>query len=102
MIDSFVGVRVTAAVRIPVQRAEAAHGTVRRALPGPRTRPERPPVPLLPRWFTSVAEARSIEEGVRRVLRLKGGTVFRETIVARGPGERYACRVDETNAPGMT
>ncbi|QNE78737.1 SRPBCC family protein [Streptomyces finlayi] len=55
-----------------------------------------------PGWFTSVTDARPADGGAGRVVRLKGGTVFRETIVAREPGERYAYRVDETNAPGMT
>ena len=33
--------------------------------------------------------------------RLKGGVLFAETILATDPGERYAYRVDETNAPGL-
>lgn len=55
-----------------------------------------------PGWFTSVTDARPVDGGAGRVVRLRGGTVFQETIVAREPGERYAYRVDETNAPGMT
>lgn len=34
-------------------------------------------------------------------MRLRGGIAFRETVVATDPGERYAYRVDRTNAPGM-
>lgn len=35
-------------------------------------------------------------------MRLVGGVRFQETVVAAEPGLRYAYRVDETNAPGMT
>ncbi|MGW8883858.1 SRPBCC family protein [Streptomyces sp. NPDC055749] len=58
-----------------------------------------------PAWFTSVTRARPLagaDGGAGREVRLKGGTVFRETILAKEPGERYAYRVDETNAPGMS
>ncbi|MEU8679367.1 SRPBCC family protein [Streptomyces sp. NPDC048560] len=54
-----------------------------------------------PSWFTAVTDIRTVDGGAGRVVRLRGGTVFRETIVARDPGERYAYRADETNAPGM-
>ncbi|MFE7327716.1 SRPBCC family protein [Streptomyces sp. NPDC057565] len=54
-----------------------------------------------PGWFTAVTAARSTGAGAGREIRLKGGTVFHETIVAKEPGERYAYRVDETNAPAL-
>ncbi|MFI5751666.1 SRPBCC family protein [Streptomyces sp. NPDC051644] len=54
-----------------------------------------------PSWFTSVTAARPTENGAGREVRLKGGTVLRETIIAAAPGERYAYRVDESNAPGL-
>ncbi|MFG2630994.1 SRPBCC family protein [Streptomyces sp. NPDC048473] len=54
-----------------------------------------------PSWFTSVTAARPTEDGTGREVRLKGGTVLRETIIAAAPGERYAYRVDESNAPGL-
>ncbi|MFE7357297.1 SRPBCC family protein [Streptomyces sp. NPDC057543] len=53
-----------------------------------------------PSWFTSVTAARPIEEGAGREIRLRGGTVLRESILAAEPGARYAYRVDESNAPG--
>lgn len=53
-----------------------------------------------PSWFTSVTAARPTRAGAGREVRLKGGTVLRETILATEPGERYAYRVDESNAPG--
>ncbi|MFE7039778.1 SRPBCC family protein [Streptomyces atratus] len=54
-----------------------------------------------PSWFTSVTAARPTEDGAGREVRLKGGTVLRETIIAAEPGERYVYRVDESNAPGL-
>ncbi|WP_327365798.1 SRPBCC family protein [Streptomyces sp. NBC_01217] len=54
-----------------------------------------------PRWFTAVTKARPTEGGAGREVRLKGGAVLRETVVAAEPGERYAYRVDESNAPGL-
>ncbi|WP_267243377.1 SRPBCC family protein [Streptomyces sp. PR69] len=53
-----------------------------------------------PRWFTAVVAARSTHQGAGREIRLKGGVVFGETILAAQPGARYAYRVDQTNAPG--
>ncbi|MFE4335444.1 SRPBCC family protein [Streptomyces sp. NPDC056831] len=53
-----------------------------------------------PSWFTSVTAARPTEAGAGREVRLRGGTVLRETIIATAPGERYVYRVDESNAPG--
>lgn len=55
-----------------------------------------------PGWFTSVTRARPVDGGAGREVRLRGGTVFRETVLAKEPGERYAYRVDETNAPGVS
>ncbi|MEU9850341.1 SRPBCC family protein [Streptomyces sp. NPDC047985] len=54
-----------------------------------------------PHWFTSVTAARPTGAGTGREVRLKGGAVLRETILAADPGERYAYRVDEAGAPGV-
>lgn len=54
-----------------------------------------------PEWFTAVTVCRPTDGGAGREVRLKGGTRFRETIVATEPAQRYAYRVDETNAPGL-
>ncbi|MGW7070225.1 SRPBCC family protein [Streptomyces sp. NPDC054855] len=57
-----------------------------------------------PEWFTAVTLCLPIdcaEGGKGREVRLKGGTRFWETIVAAEACERYAYRVDETNAPGL-
>ncbi|MFF3326852.1 SRPBCC family protein [Streptomyces sp. NPDC002889] len=54
-----------------------------------------------PTWFTAVTAARPTDEGAGREVRLRGGTVFTERIMAREPGARYAYRVDATNAPGL-
>lgn len=57
-----------------------------------------------PEWFTAVTLCCPTEgaDGSKgREVRLKGGTRFWETIVASDPAERYAYRVDETNAPGL-
>ncbi|MBT2508487.1 SRPBCC family protein [Streptomyces sp. ISL-98] len=54
-----------------------------------------------PSWFAAVTLARPTAGGAGREVRLKGGTRFQETILAAEPGERYAYRVDETNAPGL-
>ncbi len=54
-----------------------------------------------PSWFAAVTADRPTEAGAGREVRLKGGTMFRETVLAKGPGERYAYRVDETNAPAL-
>ncbi|MGW2861187.1 SRPBCC family protein [Streptomyces sp. NPDC001205] len=56
----------------------------------------------MPAWFSSIAAARPLDGGAGREIRLRGGVFFRETIMATDPGERYAYRVDETNAPGVT
>ncbi|MGK5630085.1 SRPBCC family protein [Streptomyces sp. URMC 123] len=52
------------------------------------------------RWFRAVAVARPEDGGKRRTVVLRSGTRFTETIVACDAPERYAYRVDETNAPG--
>ncbi|MFC4607638.1 SRPBCC family protein [Streptomyces maoxianensis] len=52
-------------------------------------------------WFSAVSSARPTHGGGGREIRLRGGVLFRETILATDPGERYAYRVDETNAPGL-
>ncbi|WP_432072292.1 SRPBCC family protein [Streptomyces wuyuanensis] len=54
-----------------------------------------------PGWFTAVTSARPTRNGAGREVRLRGGTRFQETIMSTEPGERYAYRIDETNAPGM-
>ncbi|APY89533.1 SRPBCC family protein [Streptomyces alfalfae] len=53
-----------------------------------------------PRWFTAVASCRPAGDGRGREVRLRGGTRFRETVLAAEAPHRYAYRVDETNAPG--
>ncbi|MFE3771045.1 MULTISPECIES: SRPBCC family protein [unclassified Streptomyces] len=50
-------------------------------------------------WFTGVARAEPTRDGRGRDVRLTGGTHFDETVLATEPGERYAYRVDTTNAP---
>ncbi|MFI1471853.1 SRPBCC family protein [Streptomyces wuyuanensis] len=54
-----------------------------------------------PGWFTAITSARPTRDGAGREVRLRGGTRFQETIMSREPGERYAYRIDETNAPGV-
>ncbi|WP_369200335.1 SRPBCC family protein [Streptomyces sp. PU-14G] len=54
-----------------------------------------------PCWFTAVTEVRPTGGGTGRDVRLKGGGFFDETIVAAHPAERYAYRIDRTNAPGV-
>ncbi|MEU9251844.1 SRPBCC family protein [Streptomyces sp. NPDC048270] len=54
-----------------------------------------------PRWFGAVTLARPTHGGAGREVRLRGGVRFRETIMAADPEQRYAYRVDETNAPGV-
>lgn len=54
-----------------------------------------------PGWFTAITSARPTRNGGGREVRLRGGTRFRETIMSTEPGERYAYRIDETNAPGI-
>ncbi|WP_331446396.1 SRPBCC family protein [Streptomyces xanthochromogenes] len=54
-----------------------------------------------PAWFSSVVAARPLDGGAGREVRLRGGVYFRETIMAKDPGERYAYRIDETNTPGV-
>ncbi|GGV91862.1 polyketide cyclase [Streptomyces gelaticus] len=58
-------------------------------------------VPGWPGWFTAVTAARPTAGGAGREVRLKGGFVISETIMAAEPGKRYAYRADRTNAPGM-
>jgi hypothetical protein len=52
-----------------------------------------------PSWFTAVAAATPTGSG--REIELRGGIRFAETVLASDSGERYAYRVDETNAPGL-
>ncbi|MFD4245496.1 SRPBCC family protein [Streptomyces sp. NPDC058525] len=54
-----------------------------------------------PRWFRAVTLARPTHGGAGREVRLMGGVRFLETVMAADPEQRYAYRVDETNAPGM-
>ncbi|MEU7581047.1 SRPBCC family protein [Streptomyces sp. NPDC041068] len=54
-----------------------------------------------PQWFTAVTLCRPTDGGKGREVRLKGGTRFQESILASDEPERYAYRVDETNAPGL-
>ncbi|MFE0172833.1 SRPBCC family protein [Streptomyces sp. NPDC059002] len=54
-----------------------------------------------PQWFTAVTLCRPTDGGKGREVRLKGGTRFQESILATDEAERYAYRVDVTNAPGL-
>ncbi|WP_156724617.1 SRPBCC family protein [Streptomyces apocyni] len=54
-----------------------------------------------PQWFKAVRMARPTDGGAGREVRLAGGIRFAETILAADPDERYAYRVDRTNAPGV-
>ncbi|MET8684871.1 SRPBCC family protein [Streptomyces sp. NPDC004732] len=54
-----------------------------------------------PQWFTAVTLCRPTGGGAGREVRLKGGTRFQESILAAEGPERYAYRIDETNAPGL-
>lgn len=54
-----------------------------------------------PRWFRAVTLARPTHAGAGRAIKLMGGVRFQETIMASDPEQRYAYRVDETNAPGV-
>lgn len=51
-------------------------------------------------WFAAVTEARPLDDGAGRDIRLRGGGRFRETVIAAKEAEVYAYRVDVTNAPG--
>ncbi|MFD4869573.1 SRPBCC family protein [Streptomyces sp. NPDC058412] len=53
-----------------------------------------------PSWFKAVTLARPTHGGAGREVRLMGGVRFQETIMAADPEQRYAYRVDTTNAPG--
>lgn len=70
------------------------------AAPGKVYRALADDVPGWPGWFTAVTAARPTEGGAGREVRLKGGFVIGETILAAEPGERYAYRADRCNAPG--
>ncbi|WP_460061860.1 SRPBCC family protein [Streptomyces sp. YKOK-I1] len=52
-------------------------------------------------WFPAVSSAEPLDEGAGRDVRLRGGTRFRETVLAAKEPELYAYRVDVTNAPGV-
>ncbi|MFJ7589101.1 SRPBCC family protein [Streptomyces sp. NPDC097617] len=54
-----------------------------------------------PAWFAAVTLARPTRGGAGREIRLRGGVRFEETIMAAEPEQRYAYRVDTTNAPGV-
>ncbi|MFJ2055661.1 SRPBCC family protein [Streptomyces sp. NPDC087908] len=55
----------------------------------------------MPSWFTAVASAVPSADEAGRTVRLRGGILFEETILAAEPDTRYAYRVDATNAPGI-
>jgi len=57
-------------------------------------------VPGWAEWFAAVKQARPIDDGAGRDIRLVGGGRFRETVIAAKEAEVYAYRVDVTNAPG--
>jgi hypothetical protein len=59
-----------------------------------------------PHWFTAVRQSGYAGSppygvGTGRVIRLRGGVRFVETVIAWDRAERYAYRVEETNAPGV-
>ncbi|MFF5937967.1 SRPBCC family protein [Streptomyces sp. NPDC012508] len=56
----------------------------------------------MPSWFRAVASAAPTGGGTGRTVRLRGGVMFQETILAQDPDTRYAYRIDETNAPGVS
>ncbi|MDX3308630.1 SRPBCC family protein [Streptomyces sp. ME08-AFT2] len=58
-------------------------------------------VPGWARWFPGVTSAEPLDGGTGREVRLRGGTRFRETVLAAKEPEVYAYRVDVTNAPGV-
>lgn len=58
-------------------------------------------VPGWTEWFSAVTYARPADGGAGREIHLRGGTRFRETILAARRPELYAYRVDTTNAPGV-
>ncbi|MFD7699550.1 SRPBCC family protein [Streptomyces caelestis] len=51
-------------------------------------------------WFGPVTSARPLDDGAGRGIRLRGGALFRETVLVSEEPEVYAYRVDVTNAPG--
>ncbi|RII08054.1 Polyketide cyclase / dehydrase and lipid transport [Streptomyces sp. YIM 130001] len=54
-----------------------------------------------PAWFKAVSRAQSTDDAKGRSIKLRVGVHFAETILAADPDERYAYRVDATNAPGV-
>ncbi|MEI5100837.1 SRPBCC family protein [Streptomyces sp. PmtG] len=54
-----------------------------------------------PAWFTAVTRAQLTPDGAGRAVRLRAGVRMLETILASDAPERYAYRVDRTNAPGV-
>ncbi|MER5969773.1 SRPBCC family protein [Streptomyces sp. NPDC002055] len=54
-----------------------------------------------PRWFRAVAAVRPTDGGRGREVRLRGGVRFAETVMAAEAPDRYAYRVDATNAPAL-
>lgn len=54
-----------------------------------------------PHWFSAVSLARPTHGGAGREVTLRGGVRFEETIMAAEPEQRYAYRVDTTNAPAV-
>ncbi|MFD3808959.1 SRPBCC family protein [Streptomyces sp. NPDC058619] len=59
-----------------------------------------------PRWLSFAREcqyqgAPPYGVGTMRHLRVAGGLRFHEAVIAWDPGERFAYRIEETNAPGI-
>ncbi|GGO96232.1 SRPBCC family protein [Wenjunlia tyrosinilytica] len=59
-----------------------------------------------PRWFRSIASCSyrgggPCEVGTRRLVRLRAGVSFEETVLACDEPGRFVYRVDATNAPGL-
>ncbi|MFF3937137.1 SRPBCC family protein [Streptomyces phaeofaciens] len=61
-------------------------------------------VPGWAEWFPAVTSAQPLDGGSARDVRLRGGTRFRETVLAAeaaGAASVYAYRVDVTNVPAV-
>lgn len=58
-------------------------------------------VPGWAAWFWAVTSAQPLDGGTARDVRLRGGTRFRETVLAAEESTVYAYRVDVTNAPAV-
>ncbi|MDT0436764.1 MULTISPECIES: SRPBCC family protein [Streptomyces] len=83
----------TAPVRLVFAREIAA-------APGPVFHALAEDVPGWRSWFAAVTLARSLDDGARREIRLRGGTRLEETVLTAKASELYVYRADATNIPG--